>query len=62
MTAEATRCGVAAAGNWIVDHVKVIDAYPEQDTLATILSESRGTGGAPYNVLIDLREWARRFR
>lgn len=48
------RNGVAAGGNWIIDHVKLIDRYPEQDTLVSILGESRGTGGSPYNLLIDL--------
>jgi sugar/nucleoside kinase (ribokinase family) len=48
------RKGILAAGNWIVDHVKVIDAWPNQDTLANILSADRGTGGSPCNVLIDL--------
>jgi sugar/nucleoside kinase (ribokinase family) len=51
---SAERRGIAAAGNWIVDNVKVIDTWPEEETLANILSESRGTGGAPYNVLVDL--------
>jgi sugar/nucleoside kinase (ribokinase family) len=48
------RKGILAAGNWIVDHVKVIDVWPNQDTLANILSDYRGTGGSPCNVLIDL--------
>ena len=46
--------GILGAGNWIVDHIKVIDAWPNQDTLANIRTEFRGTGGAPCNVLIDL--------
>lgn len=50
---EARR-GVACAGNWIVDHVKLIDAWPKPGNLANILDEARGTGGAPFNVLIDL--------
>ena len=50
----AQRRGIVAGGNWIIDHVKMIDKYPDQDTLASILRESRGTGGAPFNVLIDL--------
>lgn len=49
-----SRCGILAAGNFIVDYVKIIDAYPPQDTLASILSESRSNGGGPYNVLRDL--------
>jgi hypothetical protein len=27
------RKGILGAGNWIVDHIKVIDAWPSQDTL-----------------------------
>ena len=34
------RSGILAAGNFIVDNVKIIDAYPELDMLASILSES----------------------
>jgi sugar/nucleoside kinase (ribokinase family) len=48
------RKGILAAGNWIVDHIKVIDAWPGEETLANIRTEFRGTGGAPCNVLIDL--------
>src|ERR1700722_10683119 len=48
------RSGILAGGNWIVDNVKLIDAWPPQDSLATILSESAANGGAPYNVLKDL--------
>ncbi|MBV8378142.1 MAG: carbohydrate kinase family protein [Verrucomicrobia bacterium] len=48
------RKGILGAGNWIVDHVKVIDAWPSQDALANIISEYRGTGGSPFNVLVDL--------
>jgi sugar/nucleoside kinase (ribokinase family) len=50
----SNRKGILGAGNWIVDHVKVIDAWPNQDTLAIIMSQYRGTGGSPCNVLIDL--------
>src|SRR5438477_8999048 len=52
MTTE--RTGIAAAGNWIVDHVKIIDFWPQQDTLANILAISHGNGGSPYNVLKDI--------
>lgn len=50
----APRNGLLAAGNWIVDHVKMIDVWPRQDTLANIGAEQDGTGGAPFNVLVDL--------
>ncbi len=49
-----TRNGILAGGNWIIDHVKIIDTWPEQDALANILSTTHGTGGSPYNILIDL--------
>jgi len=48
------RRGILAAGNFIVDRVKVIDGYPAEDTLANILSEEASNGGGPFNVLVDL--------
>jgi sugar/nucleoside kinase (ribokinase family) len=48
------RNGILAGGNWIIDHVKIVDTYPAQDTLANIFSTARGTGGSPYNILVDL--------
>lgn len=48
------RNGLLSGGNWIVDAVKIIDTWPAQDALANILSTSRGTGGSPFNVLVDL--------
>jgi len=48
------RNGILAAGNWILDHVKIIDHWPAQDTLATISGQSAGNGGSPYNILVDL--------
>jgi len=50
----STPRGILAAGNFIVDHVKVIDAFPEQDTLVHILEECEANGGGPYNLLKDL--------
>jgi sugar/nucleoside kinase (ribokinase family) len=49
-----TRHGLLAGGNWIIDQVKMIDIYPQPEQLGNIRSQSQGTGGAPYNVLIDL--------
>jgi len=48
------RSGILAAGNWIVDRVKLIDAWPAQDALANISAESISNGGGPYNVVKDL--------
>jgi sugar/nucleoside kinase (ribokinase family) len=48
------RHGLLAGGNWIVDAVKIIDVWPQQDALANITSETKGTGGSPFNVLVDI--------
>jgi sugar/nucleoside kinase (ribokinase family) len=48
------RSGVVAGGNWIVDHVKMIDRWPPQDALANILSQVSSNGGSPYNLLKNL--------
>ncbi len=49
-----TRRGLLAGGNWIIDQVKIVDVYPQREQLANILSQSQGTGGSPYNILVDL--------
>ncbi len=46
--------GLLAGGNWIIDQVKLIDVYPKPEQLSNIRGQSFGTGGAPYNVLVDL--------
>jgi sugar/nucleoside kinase (ribokinase family) len=48
------RSGLLAAGNLIVDHVKLIDTWPSQDALVSILSQESANGGGPYNVTKDL--------
>ncbi len=59
---SSTRRGLLAGGNWIVDQVKLIDVYPQREQLANIRSQTRqGTGGAPYNVLVDLARLGANF-
>jgi len=53
--------GIIAAGNWIVDHLKIIDVYPVEESLANIKGESMNNGGAPYNVLKDLAKMRATF-
>ncbi len=48
------HCGILAGGNWIIDQVKMIDVYPQPEQLGNIRGQSQGTGGAPFNVLVDL--------
>lgn len=50
----AKRQGLTAAGNWIVDRVKTIDVWPQEERLAQIISETTGGGGGAHNVLVDL--------
>jgi len=50
----AKRHGLTAAGNWIVDRVKIIDVWPQEERLAQIISETTGGGGGAHNVLVDL--------
>lgn len=49
-----SRKGLLAGGNWIIDQVKLIDVFPQREQLANIRSQGEGTGGAAYNVLVDL--------
>lgn len=51
---KVSRCGILGGGTWIIDRVKMIDVFPNPETLSNICGESRGTGGAPYNVLLNL--------
>lgn len=48
------RKGISAAGNFIIDHIKVVDLWPEEGMLSLILDERRASGGCAYNVLKDL--------
>jgi len=55
------RNGIIVAGNWIVDHIKTIDVYPEQDALANIEKEFFSNGGAPFNVAKDIAKLGASF-
>lgn len=50
----ATRAGITAAGNWIVDRVKRVDGIPARGMLVNIKDQQFSPGGAPVNVLNDL--------
>jgi sugar/nucleoside kinase (ribokinase family) len=52
--ASAGRRGILVGGNFIVDRVKLVETYPAEDALTSILSESHTNGGAAFNVLVDL--------
>jgi sugar/nucleoside kinase (ribokinase family) len=48
------RNGILVGGNWIIDQVKVIDIFPEEEKLVNILEEYSSNGGSAYNVLKGL--------
>ena len=48
------RKGILAAGSFIVDHVKLIECWPPQDSLVNIFSEENSNGGGPYNLSKDV--------
>ncbi|MBC7565690.1 MAG: carbohydrate kinase family protein [Pedobacter sp.] len=48
------RNGILVGGNWIIDQVKIIDTFPEEEKLVTIFSECLSNGGSAYNILKDL--------
>ena len=50
MSSAVNRSGILAGGNWIVDAVKIIDTWPQQDALANILATSKGAGGSPFSM------------
>ena len=55
------RSGILAGGNWIIDQVKMIDTYPGIEQLANIQGQSQGSGGSPYNVLVNLAKLGAEF-
>src|SRR5258708_371980 len=60
-TKTPARRGILGGGNWIIDQVKLIDVFPQPESLANISSVSQGTGGAPFNVLVDLARLGAKF-
>lgn len=46
--------GITIAGNLIVDHVKLIDSYPEVGMLTNIRSVSSSIGGCAGNTICDI--------
>ena len=58
---KISRRGILGGGNWIIDRVKLIDVFPDPETLSNISSESRGTGGSPFNILVDLARLGAEF-
>src|SRR5690606_24750006 len=58
---HTNRSGLLAAGNWILDQVKLIDKFPVEQSLVNILGEYTSNGGSGYNILIDLKKLGAHF-
>ncbi len=56
MTADQ-RQGIACGGIWVVDLVKVIDHFPQENSIAYISEMTRGGGGLGHNVVISLAKF-----
>jgi len=54
LTNDTNRSGLLVAGNWILDQVKLIDKFPQEQSLVNILHEYTSNGGSAYNILIGL--------
>jgi sugar/nucleoside kinase (ribokinase family) len=50
--------GIACAGHWVLDHINIIDHFPEHSGICTILHSTITNGGAPFNVMVDLANLA----
>ncbi len=48
------RNGIHAAGNFLLDQIKIIDHFPEEGMLVNIEEDFLSTGGGPFNVLMNL--------
>ena len=49
------RKGIISAGNWLIDHLKVIDRWPDRGNLSNITEVAgNALGGCSHNVLVDL--------
>lgn len=46
--------GIACAGHWVLDFIKIIDRWPNRAELSNIKEQYISNGGAPFNVLADL--------
>lgn len=56
------RQGIAVAGNFVADQIKMIDAYPNKNMLASITAISGAIGGCVPNVGLDLARIDRKLK
>ena len=52
----AGRRGFITGGSWCVDRNKLIEFWPDEDSICEILSEERRNGGSGSNLAIDMKK------
>jgi len=50
-----SRRGFISAGNWTLDRIKRVDRWPEEESVASIVSLEREGGGCGHNFAVDIR-------
>ena len=55
MTATKRR-GFICGGSWAVDRIKLVDQWPDQETLALITATDQQGGGSAHNFGVDIRK------
>jgi len=55
-TGGGGRRGFITGGSWCVDRNKLIEFWPEEDSICEILSEERRNGGSGSNLAIDMKK------
>lgn len=57
MAGSGQRRGLAGLGTWIMDHVRMIDVWPAEQTLANISGEAFSGGGLAHNLVVDVAKF-----
>lgn len=52
---HANRRGILAAGTWLQDIIKIVDAWPAEEQVAQIQETSRQGGGSAHNLGVDIK-------
>jgi sugar/nucleoside kinase (ribokinase family) len=50
------RRGFVCGGSWALDHIKLVDGWPEEETLARIIDTDEQGGGSAHNFGVDIRQ------
>lgn len=53
---EICRRGIISAGTWTVDHIKLVDVWPQEEHLADIIGTDMQGGGSGHNLGVDIRK------